>query len=180
MTPPPTVELRCPFCHTVLAPHVTACHRCKAERRVRRGMTPMGFRLFFATWMALVVPLMLAACWVGLAPWGPTGRPPAYALALIGAKPSAQEVVRCRVELIEADGRKTVKLLDAECREPASEAAGAADEGQATLTQRRLATALHTLISLLAGLGLSWALMRLLRRLFLRKSPPSWVRRAAA
>ncbi|WP_167772517.1 hypothetical protein [Ramlibacter henchirensis] len=167
-------ELRCPFCRTVLAPHVTVCHRCKAQRRTRRGMSPRGFRMFFAIWMALALPLMGAACFVGFAPWGPAGSPPPYALALIGAKPSADEVVRCRVEVVEPDGRKTVKLLDAQCREPV---AAAPAEGEPSPTQQRLATALHTALSLLTGLTLSVLLLPLVRLLFLRKSTPSWVRR---
>lgn len=179
---PSMVELRCPFCHAVLAPHVTACHRCKAERRTRKGMSPLGFRLFFATWMALAVPLMVAACWVGFAPWGPTGLPPAYALAVIGAKPSAQDLVRCREEVVATDGSRSVKLVEGPCGAGGTDAASASTrtEAQPSITQRRIATALHTLLSLLAGLVGSGLLMPLVRLAFLRKSDPSWVRRAAA
>src|SRR5688572_28378609 len=107
----PKVELRCPFCHTVLAPHVTECHRCRARRHTRKaGMSPRRFRLFVASWLAFAVPLILEACFVGFAPWAPTGMTPPYALALIGAKPSAEDLVRCRVEVVQADGRKSVEL----------------------------------------------------------------------
>jgi hypothetical protein len=174
----PKVELRCPFCHTVLAPHVTVCHRCRARRHTRKGMSPRGFHLFFATWLALAVPVMALACYVGFAPWAPGGLPPAYALAIIGAKPSAQELVRCRVEVVEPDGRKTVKLLDGECRGGAA-TAKPAGEAQPSPTEQRLATALHSALSLLGGLLASWALMPLVRRAFLRRADPSWVRRAA-
>lgn len=179
----PKVELRCPFCHAVLAPHVTVCHRCRAERRTRKGMSPMGFRLFVASWLALALPIMAAAGWIGFVPWGPAGLPPAYAMTLIGAQPpSAQDVVRCRVEVVEPDGRKTVQWSDGACgaapSPPAAKEAG--PDAQASLTQRRLATALHTTLSVLVGLLLSAALLPLMRLAFLRKASPSWVRRAAA
>lgn len=179
----PKVELRCPFCHTVLAPHVTVCHRCRAQRHTRKGMSPMGFRLFVASWLALALPIMAAACYVGFAPWGPTGLPPAYALALVGAKPSAQDVVRCRVEVVEPGGRTSVRLLEGPCdaafTSPSVAREADADE-QASLTQKRLATALHSALCLLAGLALGAALLPVLRLAFLRKASPSWVRRAAA
>ena len=178
----PKVELRCPFCHAVLAPHVTVCHRCRAERRTRKGMSPLRFRLFAASWLALALPIMATACYVGFAPWGPTGLPPAYAMALIGARPPAQDVARCRVEVIGPGGAKSVRLMEGACgavfTAPAAQEAAA--ETQASLTQRRLATALHTTLSVLAGLLLGAILLPLLRLAFLRKVSPSWVRRAAA
>lgn len=179
----PKVELRCPFCHAVLAPHVTVCHRCRAQRHTRKGMSVMGFRLFVASWLALALPIMAAACYVGFAPWGQNGLPPAYAMALIGAKPSAQDLVRCRVEVVEPGGGKSVRLLEGACgTAPASASAPQETnpDAQASLTQRRLATALHTTLCVLAGLLVSAALLPLLRRVFLRKSAPSWVRRATA
>jgi hypothetical protein len=178
----PKVELRCPFCHAVLAPHVTVCHRCRAQRHTRKGMSPMGFRLFVASWLAVALPVMAAACYVGFAPWGPTGLPPAYAMALIGAKPSAQDVVRCRVEVVEPGRGKSVRLVEGPCGAASSASASQepGPEGEAPLTQRRLATALHTALCLLAGLLVSAALLPLLRLAFLRKASPSWVRRATA
>jgi hypothetical protein len=178
----PKVELRCPFCHAVLAPHVTVCHRCRAERRTRKGMSPLGFRLFAASWLMLALPIMAAACFAGFAPWGPTGSPPAYAMALIGAKPSAQDGVRCRIETIEPGGARSVRMVDGACG-PASSASAPREAGadaQASLTQKRVATALHTALCLLVGLIFSAALLPLLRLAFLRKASPSWVRRAAA
>lgn len=170
------VELRCPFCHTVLAPHVSVCHRCRARRHTRKGMSPLGFRLFFATWLALAVPVMLAACYVGFAPWGPTGLAPAYAMALIGAKPSAEDLVRCRVEVAEPDGRKTVRLLEGQCGSAAGPAGVPA--AQPSLTEQRMAMAVHSVLCLLGGLLASWGLLPLVRLAYLRKADPSWVRRA--
>ena len=175
----PKVELRCPFCHAVLAPHVTVCHRCRAERRTRKGMSPMGFRLFAASWLLLALPIMAAACIAGFAPWGPAGLPPAYAIALIGAKPSAQYGVQCRIETIEPGGAKSVRIVDGACGAAPSAKQEAGSEAQASLTQKRLATALHTTLCLLVGLILSAALLPLLRLAFLRKATPSWVQRAA-
>ena len=172
----PKVELRCPFCHAVLAPHVTVCHRCRAERHTRKGMSPMGFRLLVASWLAFALPIMAAACYVGFAPWGPTGLPPAYAMAVIGAKPSAQDLVRCRVEVVEPGGGKSVRVVEGACGAPSA----STEQPQASLTQKRLATALHTVLCLLAGLLVSAGLLPLLRLAFLRKATPSWVRRAAA
>jgi hypothetical protein len=178
----PKVELRCPFCHAVLAPHVTVCHRCRAERRTRKGMSPMGFRLFVASWLALALPIMAAACYLGFAPWAPTGLPPAYAMALVGAEPPAPEVVHCRVEVVEPGGARSVRLMKGACGSvftaPAVQETGS--EAQPSTTQRRIATALHTALCLLTGLLLSAALVPLLRLAFLRKASPSWVRRAAA
>ena len=179
----PKVELRCPFCHAVLAPHVTVCHRCRAERRTRKGMSPTGFRLFVASWLAIALPIMAAACYVGFAPWGPSGLPPAYAMALIGAKPSAQDLVRCRVEVIEPGGGTSVRLVEGPCGATSASPSApqaASPEEQASTTQRRLATALHTALCVLAGVILSAALLPLLRLAFLRKAAPSWVRRATA
>ncbi|KQT08121.1 hypothetical protein [Ramlibacter sp. Leaf400] len=180
----PKVELRCPFCHAVLAPHVTACHRCHAQRQTRAAMmTPRQFRLFVACWLALALPLLAAACYVGFAPWAPSGQPPAYALALIGAKPSADELVRCRVEVVQPDGRSSVKLVEGACRDAsaATPAVASTDAGAATsMTQRRMATALHSALSLGVGLLAGFGLLPLLRRAFLRKAAPRWVRRAAA
>ncbi len=176
----PKVELRCPFCHAVLAPHVTVCHRCRAERRTRKGMSVLGFRLFAASWLALALPIMAAACYLGFAPWGPTGVPPAYAMALIGAKPSAPD--RCRVEVTGPDGRKSAWLAEGPCApaSPTSAAQEGGSQAQASLTQKRLATALHSTLCVLAGLLLSAGFVPLLRLAFLRKASPSWVRRAAA
>jgi hypothetical protein len=180
----PKVELRCPFCHTVLAPHVTVCHRCRAQKHTRKGMSPQRFRLFVASWLMLAVPFMLAACFVGFAPWGPTGFPPAYALALVGAKPSAEALVRCRVEDVQADGRKSVESSEGACGAApvaaAAQSKPAADTQPPSLTQRRIATALHTALCLFVGLFTSLGLVPLLRLAFLRKSQPSWVRRATA
>lgn len=178
----PKVELRCPFCRAVLAPHVTVCHRCRAERRTRKGMSVLGFRLFAASWLALALPIMAAACYLGFAPWGPAGLPPAYAMALIGAKPAAQDVARCRVEVTGPDGRKSAWLMEGPCAPAPSTSAAreAGSEAQASLTRKRLATALHTTLCVLAGLLLSAGLLPLLRLAFLRKATPSWVRRAAA
>jgi len=177
----PKVELRCPFCRAVLAPHVTVCHRCRAQRHTRKGMSPMGFRLFATSWLALALPIMAATCYVGFAPWGPTGLPPAYAMSLIGAKPSAQHVVRCRIEVIEPGGARSVRLVEGACDAASSAAPRETRSGtQASPTQKRLATALHTALCVLAGLLLSAALLPLLRLAFLRKARPSWVQRAAA
>ena len=177
----PKVELRCPFCRTVLAPHVGECHRCHARRQTRRGLSPTRFHLFVATWLALAVPLVLGACYVGFAPWLPGGQPPAYALALIGAKPSADELVRCRVEVVEPGGRTTVRMLEGDCNAASgSSTAPAAGEPAPTLTERRMATSLHSTLSLLSGVLIGWGLLPLVRLDYLRKSHPSWVRRAAA
>ena len=178
----PKVELRCPFCHAVLAPHVTVCHRCRAERRTRKGMSVLGFRLFAASWLALALPIMAAACYLGFAPWAPAGVPPAYAMALVGADPSAQDLARCRVEVTGPDGVKSAWWMEGPCgatsSAPAAQEAGSGTK--ASLTRKRLATALHSTLCVLAGLLLSAGLLPLLRRAFLRKATPSWVRRAAA
>lgn len=177
----PKLELRCPFCQAVLAPHVTVCHRCRAQRRVRTGMSPNGFRLFVASWLALALPAMAVACYVGFAPWSPSGTPPAYAMALIGAKAAPEDLVRCRVEVIEPGGGKSVRLLEGPCGVSASSESGpeATSEAAASLTQKRLATALHSALCLFAGVLFSAAILPLLRLAFLRKSKPSWVRRVA-
>lgn len=175
------VELRCPFCRTVLAPHVVECHRCHAKRRTRRGLSPVGFHLFVAAWLGLAAPLVLGAFYIGFAPWMPSGTPPPYALALVGAKTSAAELVRCRVEVVEPGRRTTVQVLNGACNaDPGSAQAGASPAQAPSLTERRVAAALHTLLSLLAGLSAAWGLLPLVRFAFLRKSNPSWVRRAAA
>ncbi|TFZ07645.1 hypothetical protein [Ramlibacter humi] len=174
----PKVELRCPFCHTVVAPHVSECHRCHAKRHTRKGMTLRNFRRFVATWVALAVPLMLMACWVGFAPWAPSKPAPGYALALIGAKASAEEVVRCRVEVAGADGHTAAKVVEGACG-PGSESAPAVN-AVPSMTERRMATALHSLLCLSIGLIASWGLLLALRQAYLTKAEPSWVQRAAA
>lgn len=176
--------LRCPFCRTVLAPHVSACHRCHAQRQARpAGMSPRRFGAFVACWLALALPLMAAALVVGLVPWRPGGQPPSYALALIGAKASADERVRCRLEVVQPDGRVRTEWVDGACSgptAPASAAAAALSGTAPTLTQRRIATALHSAIAIGLGAAAGLGLLPLLRRAFLRKAAPRWVRRAAA
>jgi hypothetical protein len=178
MTKPSRPELRCPFCHTALAPHVAECHRCHAKRHTRRGMTLRNFRLYVATWLGLSVPLLLLACWIGFAPWAPGKPAPGYALALIGAKASAQDLSRCRVEVVGSDGSRTEKLVEGACGSAITEAPVAMPTGP-SMTERRLATALHSVLCLLAGVAASALLLLVLRRPFTTKAAPSWVRRAA-
>lgn len=175
----PTAELRCPFCHTALAPHVAECHRCHAKRHTRKGMSLRNFHRFVAAWVALSVPVMLLACWVGFAPWAPSRPAPGYALALIGAKASADEVVRCRVEVAGADGSKAAKVVEGACG-PGSDSAPAAVNAGPSKTERRMATAIHSALCLLVGAIASGVLLLVLRQVFLTRAEPSWVQRAAA
>jgi hypothetical protein len=168
--------LHCPFCHAELPDRAAVCQRCQARRHVRSGMSLRGFRWFVACWLALAVPLMLLALWVALVPWLPRGEPPGYALALVGARP-VETVPRCRVEVVDAAGRTSQALSDGPC---GTASATAPAHAQPEITTLRMAAAVHSALTLAAGAFACWVLLRLLRRPFLQRSAPSWVRRAAA
>jgi len=172
--------LSCPFCHTPVAARDDVCKGCRARKRVRTGMSPRSFRWYVASWALLSVPLVVLALVAALLPWLPHGETPGYALALVGAKP-LDPVPRCRVEVLEASGRRSEVLSAEACRTgPASEPVRRGPPTGPDLTTVRMAAALHSLLTLSAALLASWALLRLLRRPFLQRSAPSWVRRAAA
>lgn len=176
MSAPPQ---HCPFCRTELSARAAVCKGCQARRQVRTGMSPSGFRWFFGLWVALSVPLLVLAFWVALVPWLPRGEPPGYALALIGAK-AGDSAPRCRVEVTDASGRATQRFVDGDCgSQPNAAAAPAASRGPSPTTLR-MAAAVHSLLTLAGALLACFGLLRLLRRPFLQRATPSWVRRAAA
>jgi hypothetical protein len=173
-------ELSCPFCGTALPARASVCSGCSARKHTKKGMSPTSFRLYVSTWLLLTLPVMLCALMVGLAPWAPGGTPPAYALAAIGAAHSVQDLTRCRVEVVDAAGRKVEQVIDGACAGSAAAKAGQAASPQPSMTTRRMAAAVHTSVALLLGVLASWLLQLGLRLLFLRRSAPSWVRRATA
>lgn len=174
--------LHCPFCHATVSARDAVCRQCRAEKRTRAGMSPSGFRWYFGLWMLLVVPLMLAALWLAAVPWMPTGEPPGYAMAIIGAKP-AQPAPRCVMQVLDSNGRMTEVVTDGACGSTAATARGKADaatlRGQDKSTLR-MAAAVHSTLTLAGGLLVSWLLLRAMRKPFLRRIEPSWVRRATA
>lgn len=170
--------LRCPFCQTELAARDEVCRGCQARKHVRTGMSPRGFRWYVTAWLVVSVPLMLLATFIALVPWLPHGETPGYALALVGARP-AEVVPRCRVEVVDAAGRRTASVVDAPCGTQAVSAPASAGR-EDDQTTRRMAAAVHSGLTLAAGVLLCWGLLHLLRRPFLRRAAPSWVRRAAA
>ncbi len=181
MTTPSASPLQCPFCHASIGARDAVCRNCHARRHVRTGMSPSSFRWYVTSWLVLAVPTVLLAAWMALLPWLPQGETPGYAFALVGARP-VDPVPRCRVEVVDAGGKRMEVVSEGACGTPAqvTTRAAAAKERQAALTSNRMAAAVHSMLTL-GGAGLAcWALLRLLRRPFLQRSAPSWVRRAAA
>jgi len=170
---------RCPFCHTPLSHRTAVCTGCRARRHVRTGMSPRGFRWYVATWALVSVPLVVLAFLAALLPWLPHGETPGYALALVGAKPM-EVVPRCRVEVIDPSGKRTEAFVDGACGTPGTTVKTAPAPTAPDITTVRMAAAVHSLLTVTAALLSSWLLLRLLRRPFLQRSAPSWIRRAAA
>lgn len=177
-------SLQCPFCHATIGARDVTCRQCRAEKRTRAGMSPAGFRWYFGLWVLLVVPIMLAAVWLAAVPWMPTGEPPGYAMALIGAKP-APPAARCVMQVRDASGRMTEVVADGACGNtataaPAAQQADAATPRGQDKSTLRMAAALHSTLTLATGLLLGWLLLRAMRKPFQRRIAPSWVRRATA
>lgn len=174
--------LQCPFCHAAIGARDAVCRQCRAEKRTRAGMSPSGFRWYFGLWVVLAVPVMLAALWLAAVPWMPAGEPPGYAMAIIGARPT-QPAPRCVVQVLDSNGRMTEVITDGACGSTAATARGKADaatlRGQDKSTLR-MAAAVHSTLTLSTGLLVSWLLLRAMRKPFLRRIEPSWVRRATA
>jgi predicted nucleic acid-binding Zn ribbon protein len=176
----------CPFCGAPVPPRKWVCAACKAEKRTRKGMSPAGFRIFFGLWAALAGALMLLAVWIAIVPWTPRGEPPDYALWVAGVRGPVVPSGGCKVEVIDANGRRQEVAMPGGCDavSPAAVLRAPADAAKAEApaidtTTRRLAATVHSALSLLGGLLLCWLLQRLLRGFFLRRTPPSWVRRTA-
>lgn len=174
--------LQCPFCHAAIGARDAVCRQCRAEKRTRAGMSPSGFRWYFSLWVMLVVPVMFAALWLAAVPWTPSGEPPGYAMAIIGARP-AQPAPRCVMQVLDASGRMTEVVTDGACGGTATAAPRKAEDsmprGQDKSTLR-MAAAVHSTLALATGLLVSWLLLRAMRKPFLRRIEPSWVRRATA
>ena len=171
--------LLCPFCHTELTKRDAVCKGCSARRHVRSGMSLQGFRWYVASWLVLSVPLMALTLFVALLPWLPHGETPGYAMTLVGARP-IEGAPRCRVELVDAAGTRTEAVLESACGSQATAAESSSAVQEASPALRRMAAAGHSTLGLVTGSLLCWGLLYALRRLFLLRSSPSWVRRANA
>lgn len=172
--------LQCPFCHAAIGARDAVCRQCRAEKRTRAGMSPSGFRWYFGLWVTLVVPVMVAALWLAAVPWTRSGEPPWYAMAIIGARP-AQPEPRCVMQVLDASGRITEVVTHGACGSTAT--AAPAEETMPRSQDRstlRMAAAVHSTLTLSTGLLVSWLLLRAMRKPFLRRIEPSWVRRATA
>ncbi|HYF17741.1 MAG TPA: hypothetical protein VEA40_07700 [Ramlibacter sp.] len=175
----------CPFCGATVPRRKWVCASCHAEKRSRKGMSPAAFRVFFGLWAAVAGALMLLAIWVAMVPWMPRGEAPDYALWLAGVRQPVAPSAGCKLEMVDAAGRRQEVLMPGGCdvANPGEALRAPRDTAKPPPaldpTTRRVAAAVHSSASLLVGLLGCWLLQHLLRQFFLRRTPPSWVRRTA-
>lgn len=148
-------------------------------------MTPRGFTAYAVLWLAFTAVIAALALRIALAPWVGGGTAPEYALALLGAREAA-EPPGCRVTVRDLQGHPIRTIVAGSC-DAAEAAAGRAPEPKpaavetATVSQRRIASAMHSTLAVGLGLALVALLRTALRRTFRRRAAgASWVLRAGA
>ena len=148
-------------------------------------MTPGGFTAYAVLWLAFTAVIAALALRIALAPWIGGGTAPEYALALLGAREAA-EPPGCRVTVRDLQGHAIQTIVAGSC-DAAEAAAGRAPVPKpsalevATLSQRRIASAMHSMLAVGLGLALAWLLRAALRGAFRRRAAgASWVLRVGA
>ena len=179
------LDVRCPICHALLHAEAKECASCHAQRSHRKGMTPRAFTAYAVVWLAFTAVIAALALRIALAPWVGAGTAPDYALALLGAREAA-EPPGCRVTVRDLQGHQIQTIVAGSC-DAAEAAAGRAPAPKpsvlenATVSQRRIASAMHSVLAVGLGVALAWLLRAALRRAFSRRAGgASWVLRAGA
>ena len=179
------LDVRCPICHSLVHAEAKECEGCHARRSQRKGMTPRAFTAYALLWLALTAVIAALALRIALAPWIPGGTAPEYALAVLGAREAA-EPPGCRVTVRDLDGHQIQTIVAGSC-DAAEAAAGRAPAPKpsalelATVSQRRIASAMHSALALGLGIAVAMLLRTGLRRAFSRRVPSvAWVLRPRA